>query len=123
MEKVIVKAHIGRARRAVRVRKHVRGSAEKPRMCVVKTNKHIQVQIIDDEKGATLAALSTNSKDLKKTKLGKKNKESAKELGKSIAAKAKALGIEQVVFDRGAHKYHGILHELAEAARGSGLQF
>jgi len=123
MENSTIKAHRAKRMRALRVRKHVRGDAAKPRMCVVKSNKHVSVQIIDDEKGITLASLSTNSKELRKTEFKKKNKASAKALGEQIAERAKALGIGQVVFDRGPFKYHGILAELANAARSNGLQF
>lgn len=123
MDKSVIKASTNKCRRAMRVRQHVRGTHEKPRMCVVKTNKQIQVQIIDDEKGVTLASLSTNSKEVRKTEFSKRNKASAKFLGEKIAEKAKALGVGQVVFDRGPFKYHGILAELATAARSSGLQF
>ena len=123
MDKSTTKAREVRYKRAQRVRKRVRGSTEKPRICVVKTNRHIQVQIIDDEKGVTLASLSTLSKGIKDTEFGKKNKASAKVLGEKIAEHAKGLGISQVVYDRGPFKYHGILAELAQAARAGGLQF
>lgn len=123
MDKSVIKASCNKCRRAKRVRQHVRGTQEKPRMCVVKTNKHIQVQIIDDENSVTLASLSTNSKEVRKTEFSRRNKASAKYLGEKIAEKAKALGVGQVVFDRGPFKYHGILAELATAARSSGLQF
>lgn len=109
-------------KRALRVRNKLRGSAEKPRLCVVKTNMHIQVQMIDDEKGATMASISTNSKELQGTPYTKKNKASAKVLGEKIAEKAKALGVEQLIFDRGPHKYHGILAEVATGLREKGLQ-
>ncbi len=110
-------------KRAMRVRKKIQGTVAKPRMCVVKTNKHIQVQLINDEAGVTLASLSTHSKELRTTEHAKKNKASAKALGEMIAEKAKKLGITQVVFDRGPFRYHGILAELANGARASGLQF
>ena len=110
-------------KRAMRVRKKVQGTVAKPRMCVVKTNKHIQVQLINDEEGKTLTSLSTNSKELRKTEHAKKNKASAKFLGEKIAQRAKELGITQVVFDRGPFRYHGILAELADSARAGGLQF
>ena len=122
MEKSFQRDYVARARRAMRVRKYVRGTAVKPRMSVVKSCKHISVQLIDDEKGATLAHLSTNSKELKSMKL-RRNKAAAKVLGSKIAEKAKGLGLEMCVFDRGPFKYHGILAELADAARAGGLQF
>lgn len=112
-----------RHKRALRVRKHLRGSAEKPRLCVVKSNKHIQAQLIDDSTGSTLGAVSTNSKELRKTDFTSKNKASAKKLGEQIAEIAKAKNIKEVIFDRGPFKYHGVLAELAEAARAGGLKF
>lgn len=123
MEKSLIKSGVTRCRRAYRVRKKVRGDAQKPRMCVVKTNKHIQIQLIDDEKGHTLVSYSTNSKELKKTEFCKKSKVSAELLGKKIAETAKSFGIQRVVFDRGPFKYHGILAVAADAARAGGLQF
>ncbi len=123
MRKTIIKNHQNRVKRAVRVRKHLRGNGDKPRMCVVKSNKHIQVQIIDDEKGITLGSISTNSTEFKGTEYSKKNKSSAKKLGERIAEIAKEKNIKEIVFDRGPFKYHGILAELADAARNAGLQF
>lgn len=111
-----------RKTRALRVRKKVRGTAEIPRMCVVKTNKHIQVQIIDDEAHATLCSASTLSKELKGTEFACRSKASAAKLGEIIAKAAQGLKIKQVKFDRGQFKYHGILAELADAARKAGLQ-
>lgn len=111
-----------RIKRAQRNRKHLRGTAQKPRLCVVKTNKHIQVQLIDDEAGHTLGSASTLSKESKGAELGK-NKDSAKKLGEIIGGIAKEKNIKEVVFDRGPFKYHGILAELADAARAAGLQF
>lgn len=123
MESSQIHACGAKVRRAMRVRKKVQGTLSKPRMCVVKTNKHIQVQLINDEEGKTLASFSTNSKELQKTEYTKKNKASAKRLGEMIAEKAKQLGVTQVVFDRGPFRYHGILAELADSARAGGLQF
>lgn len=117
------KLHQKKKRRALRVRKTLHGSAMKPRLCVVKTNAHIEVQLINDELGHTLASASTRSKELKGTSFNRKNKESARKLGEMIAEKAQTQNIKEIVFDRGAHKYHGILAELADAARGSGLKF
>lgn len=118
-----IKSYKLRQKRAVRVRKNLRGCGNKPRLCVVKTNKHILVQLIDDEKGATLGSASTCSKDLRDTEFNKKNKASARKLGELIAEIAKSKNITEVIFDRGPFKYHGILAELANAARASGLQF
>ena len=123
MDNSVKKKQECKAKRAMRVRKHVRGNETKPRMCVVKTNKHIQVQVINDDSGTVLASISTNAKELKNTPYTKKNKATAKFLGENIGKKTKALGIDQVIFDRGPFRYHGILAELATGARESGLQF
>ena len=122
MENSNIKSVSKRHKRALRVRKKLRGSGDKPRLCVVKTVNHIQLQLIDDEKGITLASLSTNSKEIQKTAYTKKNKQTAKFLGEQMADKAKALGVERLVFDRGPHKFHGILAEVANGIREKGLQ-
>lgn len=109
-----------RFKRARRVRRRLRGSAQKPRLCVVKTNAHIQAQIIDDEARVTLVGVGTNSKG---ADIGKKGKPAAEKLGALLAEQAKAKGIEEVVFDRGPSKYHGILAALADSARSNGLKF
>lgn len=123
MIKQINKRQILRTKRALRVRKRLRGCSEKPRLCVVKTNKHIQAQLIDDESGKTLGSVATFTKEFRGTEFNKKNKVSAKKLGEHIAEIAKSKNIKEVIFDRGPFKYHGILAELADAARASGLQF
>lgn len=123
MRNTIVKNAQTRVKRALRVRKHLRGTGLKPRLSVVKSNKHIQVQIIDDEKGQTLGSTATFAKEFRGTDFGKKNKTSAKKLGEKIAEIAKAKNIKEVVFDRGPFKYHGILAAIADAAREGGLQF
>jgi large subunit ribosomal protein L18 len=115
--------HINRIKRALRVRKHLRGTSEKPRLSVVKSNKHIQVQLIDDEKGLTLGHTATFAKEFKTTEFCAKNKKSARKLGEHIAEIAKKQNIKEVIFDRGPFKYHGILAELADGAREAGLQF
>lgn len=107
----------------MRVRKKLRGSLLRPRLCVVKTNKHVYVQLIDDDEGRTLAAISTRSKSVKDTSYTQKNKETAKYLGGQIAALGKALNLEGIVFDRGPFKYHGIVAMVAQGARECGLQF
>lgn len=109
-----------RINRAFRVRKKLKGSAERPRFCVSKTLRHIGVQIIDDEKGITLVSFSTQSKLAEGQK---KSKEGAKFVGQRIAELAKQKNIETVVFDRGCLKYHGLIAELANAAREAGLKF
>lgn len=112
-----------RRKRALRVRQHLHGTTTKPRLCVIKSNKHIQAQIIDDETHQTIGSVATYSKEFRGTEFGKKNKASAKKLGELIAEIAKSKNIKEVVFDRGPFKYHGILAELANAARAGGLQF
>lgn len=117
------KNHVLREKRALRVRKNLRGTDIKPRLCVVKSNCHLQVQLIDDESGITLCGLSTFSKEFKNSEFNRKNKASARKLGEQIAQVAKSKNIKEVIFDRGPFKYHGVLAELANAAREGGLQF
>jgi large subunit ribosomal protein L18 len=119
MESETKKRIIQRDKRALRVRKHLRGSADKPRLSVSKTNVHISVQLIDDEKGVTLASAGSMQKNMG----GKKSKETARLVGSKIAELAKQKQIQNVVFDRGSNKYHGLIRELAGAAREAGLQF
>ena len=109
-----------RTRRHIRVRRKISGTAERPRLCVYRSNTNLYVQIIDDVAENTLVAASTLDKDIK-TKHA--NKEAAKELGTLIAKKAAEKNIKTVVFDRGGYIYHGVVKELAEAAREGGLEF
>lgn len=109
-----------RNRRHLRVRRKVSGTQERPRLCVYRSNTNLYVQIIDDVNQTTLVSCSTLDKDIK-TKYA--NREAAKEVGTMIAKKAKAKNIETVVFDRGGYIYHGVVKELAEAAREGGLKF
>lgn len=109
-----------RERRHIRVRTKVTGTTECPRLCVFRSNSNLYAQIIDDINGVTLVSASTLDKDIK-TK--KSNKEAAKEVGTSIAKKAIEKNIKTVVYDRGGYVYHGIVKELAEAAREAGLEF
>ena len=109
-----------RARRHARVRTKISGTAECPRLAVSKSNKNIIAQIIDDTKGETLAYVSTLDSNIKTKKA---NKEAAKEVGAAIAKKALDKKIKTVVFDRGGFIYHGVVKELAEAAREAGLEF
>ena len=109
-----------RARRHARVRTKVSGTAERPRLCVFRSNSHLYAQIIDDVAGNTLVAASTLDKEVK-TK--KSNKEAAKEVGALIAKRATAKNIKTVVYDRGEYIFHGVVKELAEAAREGGLEF
>lgn len=123
MRNIILKKRELRTKRAMRVRQKLRGTAMKPRLSVMKTNSHIRVQLIDDANGVTLGGTSTFSKEFKDTEFARKNKASARKLGERIAEIAKEKNIKTVVFDRGPFKYHGILAELADAARAGGLQF
>ncbi len=109
-----------RQRRHKRVRTKISGTSECPRLAVNKSNKNIRVQIIDDVKGVTLVSVSTLDKEIKNKKA---NIEAAKEIGATIAKKAKAQKIETVVFDRGGYIYHGVVKAVAEAAREAGLNF
>lgn len=109
-----------RQRRHMRVRRKVSGTAERPRLCVYRSNSNIYAQIIDDVAGNTLVAASTLDKEIK-TKHA--NKEAAKEVGTLIAKRATDKKIIDVVFDRGGYIYHGVVKELAEAAREGGLKF
>ena len=106
--------------RHLRVRRKISGTSERPRLCVYRSNTNLYVQIIDDVAGNTLVSASTLDKEIK-TKHA--NKEAAKELGTLIAKKAVAKKINTVVFDRGGYIYHGVVKELADAAREGGLEF
>ena len=109
-----------RTRRHIRVRRKISGTAERPRLCVYRSNSNIYVQIIDDVAGNTICQASTLDKEVK---IKHANKEAAKEVGALIAKRAKAKKVETVVFDRGGYIYHGVVKELAEAAREGGLKF
>ena len=109
-----------RARRHARVRTKVSGTAERPRLCVYRSNSNIYAQIIDDVAGNTLVSASTLDKEVK---IKKSNIEAAKEVGTLIAARATKANIKNVVFDRGGYIYHGKVKALAEAAREAGLEF
>jgi large subunit ribosomal protein L18 len=111
----------GRIRRHRRVRKKVRGSAERPRLAVHRSNKHISAQVIDDRSGRTIAAASTIEADLRSGATG--NVDAATQVGRLVAERARAAGVEQVVFDRGGFLYHGRVAALAAAAREAGLEF
>ncbi len=109
-----------RERRHLRVRKKISGTAERPRLCVYRSNSNLYVQVIDDVAGNTLVQASTLDKEVK-TKHA--NKEAAKEVGKLVAKRAIEKNIKSVVFDRGGYIYHGVIKELAESAREGGLEF
>jgi large subunit ribosomal protein L18 len=108
-----------RKRRHDRIRKRVAGETERPRLCVYRSNSNIYAQIIDDSKGHTLAAASS----LNVSDVSGSNIAGAEAVGKLIAERAKAAGIEKVVFDRGGYLYHGRIKALADAAREGGLEF
>ena len=110
---------VARVRRHARVRKKVAGTAERPRLAVYRSNARIYAQLIDDEAGHTLAAASSGEKQLVKTSRA----DAPAAVGKLIAERAKAAGIETVVFDRGGYLYHGRVKALADAAREGGLDF
>ncbi len=111
-------------RRRSRLRYQLRQkSSGRPRLSVFRSGKHIYAQIIDDAAGRTVAAASTLDKDLKSTLKTGADKSAAAAVGKLIAERSKAAGVEQVVFDRGAYLYHGRVKALAEAAREGGLDF
>ena len=109
-----------RERRHIRVRRKISGTTECPRLCVDRSNKNLFVQIVDDVKQTTLVSASTLDKEIK-TKHA--NKEAAKEVGALIAKRALEKNIKNVVYDRGGYVYHGVVKELAEAAREAGLVF
>jgi large subunit ribosomal protein L18 len=114
-------AHRQRVHR--RVRQKVVGTAARPRLSVYRSLKHIYAQVIDDHAGRTLASASSLDKEAHQQVKGGGNIAAAKVIGKLVAERAKAAGIEQVVFDRGGYKYHGRVEALANAAREAGLKF
>lgn len=121
---MIATAREKREKRRLRIRKKIAGTAERPRLSVYKSLKHLYVQVTDDMTGRTLASATTNTKSNKGS--GKKsfaNIPSAQALGREIADKAKAAGVEGIVFDRSGYPYHGVIKAVAEAAREAGLKF
>ena len=106
-----------------RIRKHVNGTAERPRLVVFRSNKQIYAQVIDDQQGITLVAAASNDKALAAECKGKAGKEAAAVVGKAVAERALAKGITEVAFDRGGYLYHGRVKSLADAAREGGLKF
>ena len=112
-----------RKRRSFRVRKRVRGTAERPRLSVARSHRNIAAQLINDQTGVTLASASTLDKELSaKVEYGG-NADAAKAVGAALAERAKAAGVTAVCFDRGPFKYHGRVAALADAAREGGLEF
>ena len=109
--------------RHARVRKKVSGTAARPRLCVYRSTNHIYAQVIDDVKGNTLCAASTVEKDIAAKVAERSKSDAAKVVGAAIAEKAQALGIKEVVFDRGGYLYTGRVQALADGAREAGLEF
>ena len=112
-----------RLKRKKRIRKKISGSPERPRLSVFRSSKHIYAQLIDDDNGVTLVAISTLRPDVRQQEKVKGKIEEAKRVGKMIADEAKAKGITEVVFDRNGFLYHGRVRALATAAREAGLEF
>ncbi|MCD6124848.1 50S ribosomal protein L18 [bacterium] len=119
----LLKKRLRWRRRALRVRKKVFGTAEKPRLCVTRTLRHIYAQLIDDTTGKTITSASTLSPEIRDQLNGKTKTEKAKLVGKLIAERAQKHGIKKVVFDRHGYKYIGRVKALADAAREAGLEF
>ena len=111
-----------RVKRHQRIRRRIAGTAERPRLCVTKTLRHLYAQVIDDESGQTLAQASTLDREIREGISGP-NKKAAEALGTTLAVRALEKGIEAVVFDRGGHPYLGVIAAFAEACRKGGLRF
>jgi large subunit ribosomal protein L18 len=122
MSNIASKRRAGRIIRHSRVRKKIHGTAARPRLAVFRSNKHLNLQVIDDDAGRTIAAASTGEKDLRGEGSGA-TVAAATRVGTLIADRAKAAGIDQVVFDRGGFLYHGRVAAVAAAARAAGLEF
>lgn len=116
------KQHKAAMRRRYNVRRKVKGTVERPRLSVFRSNRHIYAQIIDDSNGVTLASCGTQSKNIRAQLTGG-NQQAAKVVGEAIAKQALDVGIRHVSFDRNRYKYHGRVKYLAEAARETGLKF
>ena len=114
--------HSGRLRRHRRVRKKITGTAERPRLAVYRSNKHITIQVIDDLSGHTIASASTVEPEQRKQGSGS-TVEAAKRIGTLVAERAKKAGVTKVVYDRGGFLYHGRVAAAADAAREAGLEF
>jgi large subunit ribosomal protein L18 len=112
-----------RGRIHARIRKRVSGTAERPRLCVHFSGKHIYAQVVDDDKGRTLASAATTEKSVLGKNKAVANRASAETVGKTIAERALGKKIDKVVFDRGGFLYHGKVKALADAAREGGLDF
>lgn len=110
-----------RRRRHIRLRRKVRGTAERPRLAVYRSLRHIYAQLVDDDKGTTLLAMSDRTRGVKADGEGKVG--IARGVGKLLAEKARLIGVQKVVFDRGGYPYHGRVRAVAEGARKGGLEF
>lgn len=116
-------AQDARRRRHLRVRTKITGTEVRPRLCVFRSLQHIYAQVVDDQRGHTLAAASTLDPEVRPQIRGKSKTAQAEMVGATVAQRAKAAGISQVVFDRGGFKYHGRIKAVAESARAGGLEF
>jgi len=112
-----------RRRIHLRMRKRIAGTTERPRLCVHRSSRHIRAQVVDDQTGRTIASASSLDPDVRKVIKGGGNVAASKIVGKVVAERARAKGVEKVVFDRGGYQYHGRVQALAEAAREAGLKF
>ncbi|MFM8539531.1 MAG: 50S ribosomal protein L18 [Planctomycetia bacterium] len=112
-----------RLRRRFRVRRSIKGTAERPRLSVFRSHKHIYAQVIDDATGRTLVSASSRDRELREAVAFGGNRAAAEAIGRSVAERALAAGVTKVCFDRGAFRYHGRVSALAEAARAAGLEF
>jgi len=112
-----------RQRRQFRVRRSIHGTAQRPRLTVFRSHKHIYAQIVDDSTGRTLAAASSKDRTLRDAVGFGGNKQAAEAIGRAVAERAQAAGVKQVCFDRGGCRYHGRVAALADAARAAGLEF
>ena len=121
MTKISKERREGRLIRHNRVRKKIHGTAERPRLSLYRSNKHLMLQVINDDLGVTIASVSSNESSLRPA--GGATVASAEKLGRTIAERAKAAGVSKVVFDRGGYLYHGRVAAVAAAAREAGLEF
>lgn len=122
MTKISNQRRTGRLRRHTRVRKKIHGTAERPRLSLYRSNKHLILQVIDDDRGVTIASATSVEADVRKAG-GGSTVSAATQLGRLVAERAKAAGVNKVVFDRGGYLYHGRVAAVAEAAREAGLEF
>jgi large subunit ribosomal protein L18 len=123
MKSVARERRESRVKRHRRIRKRVRGSAERPRLCVFRSSKHIYAQIVDDVRGVTLSGASSKSPELRDALKGKTKTEVSQSVGQLVAERALAAGVKQVCFDRGGYVFHGRIRAFAEGARKGGLEF